>query len=98
MSESHTDGIVIGLSGGIDSTLAAYLACEAIGKDKVFGITMPSSTTPTEDNVHGIEIAERLGIEYTQVAIDGILNEFLSMTQLEENNLAIGNLKARIRI
>lgn len=98
MSESHTDGIVIGLSGGIDSTLAAYLACEAIGKDKVFGITMPSSTTPTEDNVHGIEIAERLGIEYTQVAIDGILNEFLSMTQLEENNLAIGNLKARIRM
>lgn len=98
MSESHTDGIVIGLSGGIDSTLAAYLACEAIGKDKVFGITMPSSTTPTEDNVHGIEIAERLGIEHTQVAIDGILNEFLSMTQLEENNLAIGNLKARIRM
>jgi len=98
VSESHTDGIVIGLSGGIDSTLAAYLACEAIGKDKVFGITMPSSTTPTEDNVHGIEIAERLGIEYTQVAIDGILNEFLSMTQLEENNLAIGNLKARIRM
>ena len=98
MSESHTDGIVIGLSGGIDSTLAAYLACEANGKDKVFGITMPSSTTPTEDNVHGIEIAERLGIEYTQVAIDGILNEFLSMTQLEENNLAIGNLKARIRM
>jgi NAD+ synthase len=89
---------VIGLSGGIDSTLAAYLACEAIGKDKVFGITMPSSTTPTEDNVHGIEIAERLGIEHTQVAIDGILNEFLSMTQLEENNLAIGNLKARIRM
>ncbi|MBE6496457.1 MAG: NAD+ synthase [Methanobrevibacter thaueri] len=98
VSESHTDGIVIGLSGGIDSTLAAYLACEAIGKDKVFGITMPSSTTPTEDNVHGIEIAERLGIEHTQVAIDGILNEFLSMTQLEENNLAIGNLKARIRM
>ena len=89
---------MVGLSGGIDSTLAAYLACEAIGKDKVFGITMPSSTTPTEDNVHGIEIAERLGIEYTQVAIDGILNEFLSMTQIEENNLAIGNLKARIRM
>ena len=98
VSESHTDGIVVGLSGGIDSTLAAYLACEAIGNDKVFGITMPSSTTPTEDNVHGIEIAERLGINYKQIAIDSILNEFLSMTQLEEDNLAIGNLKARIRM
>lgn len=98
VSESHTDGIVVGLSGGIDSTLAAYLACEAVGNDKVFGITMPSSTTPTEDNVHGIEIAERLGIEYKTIAIDSILNEFLSMTQLEEDNLAIGNLKARIRM
>lgn len=98
VSESHTDGIVVGLSGGIDSTLAAYLACEAVGNDKVFGITMPSSTTPTEDNVHGIEIAERLGINYKQIAIDSILNEFLSMTQLEEDNLAIGNLKARIRM
>ena len=98
VSESHTDGIVVGLSGGIDSTLAACLACEAVGNDKVFGITMPSSTTPTEDNVHGIEIAERLGINYKQIAIDSILNEFLSMTQLEEDNLAIGNLKARIRM
>ena len=39
VDESKTDGIVIGLSGGIDSTLSAYLSCEAVGKDKVFGIT-----------------------------------------------------------
>lgn len=62
ISESKTDGIVIGLSGGIDSTLAAYLACEAVGKDNVFGITLPSATTPTEDKIHGIEVAKRLGI------------------------------------
>lgn len=98
VSESKTDGIVVGLSGGIDSTLAAYLACEALGKDKVFGIIMPSTTTPTEDKLHGITIAQGLGIKYKEIAIDSILNEYLSMTQLEENNLAIGNLKARIRM
>jgi NAD+ synthase len=98
VSEAKTDGIIVGLSGGIDSTLVAHLACEALGNDKVFGIIMPSTTTPTEDKIHGIEIAQKLGIEYKEIAIDSILNEFLSMTQLEENKLAIGNLKARIRM
>ena len=86
------------MSGGIDSTLIAYLSCEAVGKKNVFGIIMPSATTPPEDKVHGIEIAQSLGIEYKEIAIDSILNEFLSLTQLEENNLATGNLKARIRM
>ena len=78
--------------------MAAYLACEAVGKENVFGIIMPSTTTPTEDKLHGISIAQGLGIDYKEIAIDSILNEFLLMTQLEENNLAIGNLKARIRM
>lgn len=59
---------------------------------------MPSTTTPTEDKIHGIQIAQHLGIGYKEIAIDSILNEYLSVTQLEENNLAIGNLKARIRM
>ena len=98
VDESKTDGVVVGLSGGIDSTLVAYLACEALGNDNVFGIVMPSTTTPTEDKIHGIEIAQHLGIDYKEIAIDSILNEFLSLTQLEDDNLAIGNLKARIRM
>ena len=59
---------------------------------------MPSTTTPTEDKLHGIEIAQKLGIDYKEIAIDSILNEYLSMTQLEEDELSIGNLKARIRM
>ena len=98
VSESKTDGIVIGLSGGIDSTLSAYLSCEAVGKDNVFGITLPSATTPTEDTIHGTEIAQTLGIPHDEIPIDGILDEFLSLTQLDNNDLAIGNLKARIRM
>ena len=78
--------------------MAAYLACEAVGKENVFGIIMPSTTTPTEDKLHGIEIAQKLGIDYKEIAIDSILNEYLSMTQLEEDELSIGNLKARIRM
>ena len=98
VSEANADGLVVGLSGGIDSTVAAFLACEAVGKENVFGIVMPSTTTPTEDKLHGTTIAHLLGIKYKEIAIDSILNEFLSVTQLEENKLAIGNLKARIRM
>ena len=96
--ESNTDGIVVGLSGGIDSTLAAYLACEALGSDNVFGIVLPSNTTPAEDTSHGIEVAQKLGMDYKEIPIDSILDEYLSMTQLEESRLAVGNLKARILI
>lgn len=59
---------------------------------------MPSTTTPTEDKIHGIEVAQKLGISYKEIAIDSILNEYLSMTQLDDDELAIGNLKARIRM
>ena len=98
VSEANAEGLVIGLSGGIDSTLAAFLACEAVGKENVFGIVMPSTTTPTEDKLHGTAIAQLLRINYKEIAIDSILNEFLSVTQLEEDKLSIGNLKARIRM
>ena len=98
VSKANAEGLVVGLSGGIDSTLAAYLACEAVGKDKVFGIIMPSTTTPTEDKLHGIDIAQGLGIDYTEIGIDTILNEYLAVSQLDEDKLAIGNLKARIRM
>ncbi len=96
--QANANGLVVGLSGGIDSTLSAFLACEAVGKETVFGVVMPSTTTPTEDKLHGTTIAQLLGIEYKEIAIDSILNEFLSVTQIEENKLAIGNLKARIRM
>ena len=59
---------------------------------------MPSTTTPTEDKLHGTAIAQLLGINYKEIAIDSILNEFLSVTQIEDDKLAIGNLKARIRM
>ena len=98
VSEANADGVVVGLSGGIDSTLVAFLACEAVGKENVFGIVMPSTTTPTEDKLHGTVIAQTLGINYKEMAIDSILNEFLSVTQIEYDKLAIGNLKARIRM
>lgn len=46
VSESGSDGVVIGLSGGIDSSTVACLAVNALGPERVLGILMPSATTP----------------------------------------------------
>ena len=60
VSKSHSEGIVIGLSGGIDSTVSAFLATETIGRENIFGIHMFSSTTPKEDTDHARLIAKIL--------------------------------------
>lgn len=99
VDESNAEGIIVGLSGGIDSTVTAFLASETIGKERVFGVVMPSITTPTEDKVHGTDIAKLLGIEYKEIAIDSLLNDILNVCGASNtNDLAIGNLKARIRM
>lgn len=97
VNEANVDGIVIGLSGGIDSTVVAYLLCEAIGSKNVFGVIMPSETTPLEDTYHGEEIANLLNIDYNKVDIDPILDQITYLDD-DNNKESIGNLKARIRM
>jgi NAD+ synthase len=71
-SEVHRVGFtkaVLGLSGGIDSTLSAYLAAKALGPENVCGIRLPYSTSSTETMDHGALVAERLGIRMMTVSI-----------------------------
>ena len=95
VSEANADGLVVGLSGGIDSTVAAFLACEAVGKENVFGVVLPSTTTPTEDKLHGTTIAQLLGINYKEMAIDSILNEF---DKSEHFTIKYSNDSEKIRV
>jgi len=62
--KAGVNGAVVGISGGIDSALAATLTVKALGKDKVLGIHMPESgLTPSEDGKDAKALADWLGIE-----------------------------------
>lgn len=99
--EAGVNSAVVGLSGGIDSALTAYLTVEALGHENVLGIHLPElNVTPAEDVLDATEVADRLNIEFKTIDISEILSSF--MYSIPESNdatpLTNGNLKARIRM
>ncbi len=62
-------GVIVALSGGIDSALVATIAVDALGKDRVFGVTLPSVITSKETFSDALELARRLGIPCLRIPI-----------------------------
>jgi len=101
------DTAVIALSGGIDSTLTAHLAVEALGADSVYGLVLPSEVNRGGNMSDAEQVAsELLGIEYDVVGInpvvDAALEAFPGAEPGEEpadetEKIAVGNLRARVR-
>ncbi len=93
--------VVLGLSGGIDSALTAYIATKALGRDNVLAVSMPSIYTSQENIKDAEELAENLGIKLKEVRIDGLFREFIKLVSpsFNENNPTVAqqNIQARIR-
>ena len=107
VSQSRSAGVVIGLSGGIDSATTAYLCARALEKEQILGIIMPTETTSYEDIDDAVTVAEELGIEYEIIAVDDLISPFNELCMHSVSNklkntpsrsLANANLKARIRM
>ncbi|MGZ7048696.1 MAG: NAD+ synthase [Methanobacterium sp.] len=99
LKESKTDGLVIGLSGGLDSSTVAYLSAKIIDGDKILGLVLPSETTSSEDIEDAINVAKILGIKYKIINIDDLIAPFPKICpECSKSHLANGNLKARIRM
>ncbi len=101
LQEAGASGAVIGLSGGIDSALTAYLAVEALDADKVLGLLLPEKGITSEQDIDdALEVAKILGIEHKTIEISRVLSSFSSLIPgYDKNNLlANGNLKARTRM
>jgi len=92
---------VIGLSGGIDSSLTAAIAADAIGPDNVVGISMPSTFSSQHSKDDALSLAQNLGIKFESISINNIFTEFLEQMDSffggTESGLAEENLQARIR-
>ena len=98
---SGAKGAVIGLSGGIDSALTAYLTVLALGKENVLGLLLPEKgITSKADIDDAIVVANTLGIEYKIIEISSVLASFSSVIPVFDNKAktANGNLKARTRM
>lgn len=100
-NKAGANGVVVGISGGIDSALTAALTIKALGKDKVLGIHMPEfGLTHSTDNREAKALADWLGIDFRTIDISGIISAFMAVIPESESadKLSKGNLKARIRM
>jgi NAD+ synthase len=99
VDDAGAEGAVLGLSGGIDSTLTAHLAVEALGAGSVRGLVMPSEAN-TETNMSDAErVADSLDIEYDVVGIQPVVDAFLEAApdDVAGDRMATGNVAVRTR-
>jgi NAD+ synthase (glutamine-hydrolysing) len=93
--------VVIGLSGGIDSSLTAAIAVDALGNDNVIGVTMPSQYTSRETRSDAERLAENLGIRLITVPVKPIFSSYLDALHEPfgqgDPGIENENLQARIR-
>ena len=94
-------GAVLGLSGGIDSSLTLCLAVDALGKENVLALFMPTRFSSMESLEDAKELAENLGIEFHTVPIDAVFEtyreEIATVLNGTEFDTADENVQARIR-
>jgi NAD+ synthase (glutamine-hydrolysing) len=87
--------VLMGLSGGIDSTLVATIACDALGSDNVYGVSNPSGWSTEHSKSDAAELARRTGLHFDSVPIAPMFEAFQKALDLD--GLAEENLQARIR-
>ncbi len=98
--EARADGIVVGISGGIDSSLVAALCAQALGPKRVFGLLMPhSANSAVGDMKDAALLAKRLGIRHEKIGIAKIVSSVeRACSHKSVDRLPKGNLRARCRM
>ena len=94
-------GVVIGISGGIDSAFSAAVAVDALGADRVKGILMPSQFTSDESNIDANLLGKNLGIDLLSISIQDIVNSYdNTLSDLfadKEKDITEENIQSRTR-
>ncbi|MER3396235.1 MAG: NAD+ synthase [Acidimicrobiia bacterium] len=94
-------GVVVGLSGGIDSSLTATIAADALGPDGVVGVSMPSRFTSDQSRRDAADLASRLGIRFIELSIEKPFRAYLEVLEPvfegRSYDITEENIQARIR-
>jgi NAD+ synthase (glutamine-hydrolysing) len=87
--------VVLGLSGGIDSALVAAIACDALGANNVYAVSLPSAYSSGHSRDDAAELARRTGLNFSTVPIGTMVQAFRD--NIELTGVAEENLQARVR-
>ncbi len=90
--------VLIGLSGGVDSAVVAYLAAEAFGPEKVIAVRMPYRSSSPDSLEHARLVIEALGIAERTVAITAAVDGYAAACGIEPTPARLGNVMARTRM
>lgn len=100
VEDAKANGIILGLSGGIDSSVLAALAREALGRDKVLGVIMPCHSIREDENDARL-LAHELDIAFVKVDLTDTFDTLYGTIELitgNTNELVRSNMKARLRM
>lgn len=89
--------VILGLSGGIDSALVAFLAAEAFGAENVYTVMMPYKTSSKESVEHAELVVKATGIHTKKVEITPMVDPYFAMNE-DMSSLRKGNMMARTRM
>ncbi len=101
VDETGVDGVVLGLSGGVDSSTCTALAAKALGPENVTVLIMPERESTKENIDDAISVAEHLGVKYHIINITSIVESVLNLfgdSYETSDKIAKGNVKARARM
>ena len=90
--------VILGLSGGLDSSVTATLCKLALGENNVRGLIMPYKTSLADSEKHAVMLAKQLGISYEVIDVTPIVDRFIAVVDAAMDNKRIGNLIARVRM
>ena len=97
VSSAGANGIVLGLSGGIDSSVLAALGREALGHDGVLAVIMPCHSI-SEDEADARLLASALDVNFERVDLSGVFDALCAGVGGSLNSLTLSNIKARLRM